>query len=63
MRLLSRLRVPVIPVGVFESSGRMVASFGRDCSPSASADGLMEAIALQLPLEMRGQYSSHGALG
>jgi hypothetical protein len=63
MKVLGRLAVPVIPVGVFENGGRMVASFGDDCSASGSAKGLMRAIATQLPSEMRGEYGGYGQVG
>lgn len=58
-RLLRRLRaldVPLVPIGIFESQGHLMVRFGRLQILDGSATGLMQAIAAQLPAEMRGQY-------
>ncbi len=63
LRLLHRMEVPVIPVGVSETERSMVASFGRQCSADRSANALMDAIATQLPAKMRGEFGRNGSMG
>jgi hypothetical protein len=63
LQLLRRLQVPVIPVGVSETEHSMVASFGQQCSADGSAGALMEAIATQLPGNMRCEFGRNGSMG
>jgi acyltransferase-like protein len=57
-RLVRVMRVPVLPVGIWEEDDRLHVSLGSAMFLSAGdgRDAVMRAIAMQLPAQMRGRY-------
>ena len=56
--LLAAMHVPVLPVGIWEEDDRLRVSFGESMflSHGDGRNAVMQAIAMQLPMRMRGPY-------
>lgn len=57
-RLVRAMRVPILPVGIWEEDDRLHVSFGSAMflSDGDGSDAVMRAIAVQLPAQIRGRY-------